>query len=145
MSEVTRVSPQEASEKLAQGYTYVDVRTAEEFADGHPAGALNVPIAHAAGGSMTPNPDFARVMEALFAKDARLVVGCKSGGRSLRAAQALLAQGFTAVVDQRAGWDGVKNAFGQVTEPGWSRVGLPVEEGQPSGRSWADVKARAGA
>ncbi len=141
MSEIKRISPQEASEKLAQGWTYVDVRTVEEFEAGHPAGAFNVPIALATAGGMAPNVDFARVMNATFAKDAKLVVGCKAGGRSLRAAQALLGDGFTNVLDQRAGWEGARNPFGQVSEPGWSPSRLPAEQGQPAGRSWNALKA----
>jgi rhodanese-related sulfurtransferase len=136
----TRISPQEASDKLAEGgWTYVDVRTPQEFEAGHPPGAVNVPIAHATG----PNADFARVMAAAFAKDAKVIVGCKAGGRSARAAQVLLGEGFVNVLDQRAGWDGVRGAFGELKEPGWSRLGLPSEEGQPSGRSWEDMKKKA--
>jgi rhodanese-related sulfurtransferase len=144
MADPTRISPQDASAKLAEGWTYVDVRTVEEFEAGHPPGAVNVPLMHAGGGGMTPNTDFLRVMSAAFPKDARLVVGCKSGGRSLRAAHALIGEGFTSVVDQRAGWDGARNPFGQVTEPGWSRAGLPAEDGQPGGRSWDDLRKKAG-
>jgi rhodanese-related sulfurtransferase len=142
MADITRISPKEASDKLAEGWTYVDVRTVEEFEAGHPPGAVNVPIALAAPGGMAPNPAFAGVMEAAFAKDAKIVVGCKAGGRSLRAAQALLSMGFTSVVDQRAGWDGARDPFGQLAEPGWSRTGLPVENGQPAGRSWDDMKKK---
>jgi len=142
MSELKRVSPQEALELQKQGWTYVDVRTEAEFEAGHPAGAYNVPIAHQAGGSMTPNPDFLSAMEKAFGKDAKLVLGCKAGGRSLRGAQALLGAGFTNVIDQRAGWDGARDPFGQVTEPGWSRAGLPTEDGAPAGRGWKDVKAK---
>jgi rhodanese-related sulfurtransferase len=83
-------------------------------------------------------------MLAAFPKDAKIVVGCKAGGRSLRAAQVLSAQGFTNVLDQRAGWDGARNPFGQVTDPGWSRLDLPVEQGQAPGRSWSDMKKKAG-
>jgi len=144
MSNPTRISPQEASEKLTQGWTYVDVRTTQEFAAGHPPGAVNVPLMHAGGGGMTPNPDFLRVMNAAFAKDAKIVVGCKAGGRSLRAAQMLSAEGYTSVVDQRAGWDGARDPFGQVTEPGWSRAGLPTEQGEPDGRSWEDMRRKSG-
>jgi rhodanese-related sulfurtransferase len=143
MTHPTRISPQEASEKLAQGYTYVDVRTAEEFEAGHPTGAVNVPIMHAGPGGMVQNTDFLRVMTAAFPKDAKIVCGCKAGGRSLRAAQVLLSQGFTDVLDQRAGWDGARDAFGQVSEPGWSRAGLPTEQGAPAGRSWSDMKQKA--
>jgi len=142
MADIKRISPEEANAKLGEGYTYVDVRTVEEFEAGHPAGALNVPIAFAGRAGMVENPDFVAVMAALFAKDANIVVGCKAGGRSLRAAQVLSAEGFTGVVDQRAGWDGARNAFGQVTEPGWSRAGLPAESGQTNGRSWHDLKAK---
>jgi rhodanese-related sulfurtransferase len=142
MTNATRISPQEASEKLAEGWVYVDVRTVEEFEAGHPAGAINVPIMHAGPGGMVQNADFVRVMTAAFPKDSKIVCGCKAGGRSLRAAQVLLSQGFTNILDQRAGWDGARDAFGQVTEPGWSRVGLPTEPGQPAGRSWADMKKK---
>jgi rhodanese-related sulfurtransferase len=143
MADPIRISPQEASARLAEGWTYVDVRTEQEFEAGHPPGAVNVPVALMAGGTMAPNPDFLRVMKAAFPKDAKIVVGCAAGGRSLRAARMLLSEGYTSVLDQRAGWDGARNAFGQLTEPGWSRVGLPSEQGQPAGRSWADMKNQA--
>jgi rhodanese-related sulfurtransferase len=142
MTDIKRVSPAEALELTKTGWTYVDVRTEPEFTEGHPAGSFNVPIAHAAGGSMTPNPDFVSVMETAFGKDAKIVVGCKAGGRSLRAAQALVGAGFTNVIDQRAGWDGARDAFGQVSEPGWSRAGLPAEAGPTAGHAYSDVKAK---
>ena len=138
MNGPTRISPKEASEKLAEGWTYVDVRTTQEFEAGHPAGAFNVPLRLSTG----PNSDFLRAMNAAFGKDARIIVGCKTGVRSLRAAQMLLADGFTQVLDQRAGWDGATGPFGNLTEPGWSRVGLPGEQGQPAGRSWEDTRKR---
>jgi rhodanese-related sulfurtransferase len=144
MAIVTRISAQEASDRLAEGFTYVDVRTVEEFEAGHPPGAVNVPIALSAPGGMAPNPDFGRVMAAAFPKDARIVVGCKSGGRSMRAAGELLAAGFSNLLELRTGWDGARNPFGQVTEPGWSRSPLPVELGQPEGRSWEHLRRKAG-
>lgn len=142
MNDPTRISPKEASEKLAEGFAYVDVRTTQEFEAGHPPEAINVPIMLAASAGMAPNPDFVRVMTAAFPKDAKIIVGCKAGGRSLRAAQLLVREGFTNVLDQRAGWDGVRSAFGEITEPGWSRVGLPSETGQPPGRSWDDMQKK---
>jgi rhodanese-related sulfurtransferase len=142
MSDDKRISPHEAHAKIREGYAYVDVRTEEEFADGHPEGALNVPILLAGAGGMTPNPDFATVMAASFAHDAKVIVGCKAGGRSHKAREALLGLGFVDVLDQRAGWDGARDAFGQVTEPGWSRAGLPIEKGVPEGRSYAALKSK---
>jgi rhodanese-related sulfurtransferase len=143
MADLTRISPQEALAKMNEGYVYVDVRSEPEFVEGHPVGAVNVPIMHIGAGGMTPNPDFLRMMTASFSKDAKIVVGCKAGGRSRRAAQALTAEGYTSILDQRAGWDGARDSFGQVTEPGWSRAGLPSETGAPAGRAYADLQKKA--
>jgi rhodanese-related sulfurtransferase len=142
MSTIPRLSPAEAHAKLAEGYTYVDVRSEVEFDEGHPAGAVNVPIMHSVPSGMTPNVDFLSVMLATFPKNTKLILGCKSGGRSLRAAQLLEDNGYTELIDQRAGFDGSRNAFGKVTEPGWAHANLPVEEGAPKGRSYSDMKAR---
>ena len=142
-TDIQRVSPAEASAKVAEGWTYVDVRTVQEFESGHPAGSLNVPISLMGPSGMTPNAEFLRVIESMFAKDARIIVACKAGVRSLKAAQMLVAAGFTNVIDQRAGWDGVRSPFGQLTEKGWAHVGLPTEAGAPSGRSWSDLRGRA--
>ncbi len=58
-----------------EGWTYVDVRTVEEFEEGHVAGAYNVPIAFKGPMGMEPNPDFAPAIRRLFPQDARLVFG----------------------------------------------------------------------
>jgi rhodanese-related sulfurtransferase len=143
MTDVPRISPAEAHTKMKdESFTYVDVRTEEEFADGHPAGAWNVPLMNAGAAGMEPNPDFLSVMEKAFAKDAPLIVGCKVGGRSARAAKALADAGFTRVLDQRAGWDGSKGPFGELAEPGWSRVNLPTETGHPEGRSYTALRTK---
>lgn len=124
---VPRISPSEAQEKMErEGYVYVDVRTEEEFRAGHPAGAVNVPFMLASDDGMRPNPDFLSAMRERFGREARLILGCRSGVRSLRAAQALAADGFDHVTDQRAGWDGRRDPFGQLVEAGWSKAGLPV-------------------
>lgn len=134
---IQRVSPQEALRLVREeGYTFVDVRSIPEFEAGHPEGSYNVPWAHAVQGTMQPNPDFIDVMTRRFGKDARLLLGCRSGGRSLRAAEALSAAGFTQLVDQRAGWDGARDPFGRVQEPGWSSAGLPSAVGPDAERGY---------
>jgi rhodanese-related sulfurtransferase len=113
-----KISPAEALEKMTnEGYVYVDVRTPDEFAAGHPKGAINMPI----------GDTFAADMSARFASDAKIIVGCKQGPRSANAARVLAAAGFTNVLDQRAGWDGARGSFGEIVEPGWRRAGLPSE------------------
>lgn len=141
-----RVSPQEAHELIErEGYVYVDVRSSGEFEQGHPAGSYNVPLGQPGPGGMTPNPEFLSVLEALFPRDAKLVVGCAAGGRSQRACAALGAAGYSALVDQRAGFDGARDAFGRVTEAGWGRAGLPTASGPDEERGWTALRARASA
>jgi rhodanese-related sulfurtransferase len=125
-----RISPREAQELLAQGYTYVDVRSTAEFEAGHPAGAVLVPLAERGPAGMQPNPAFVDDVAARFAKDAKLVLGCEAGGRSARAAAMLEQAGFTHVFDQRAGFGGARDPSGRVVEKGWRDEGLAVEQGR---------------
>lgn len=135
---IRRVSPTEAQDLMTQeGYVYVDVRSVPEFEAGHPAGAYNVPLAHLGPRGMAPNPDFLATMEAHFAKDARLVIGCQSGGRSLQAATLLERLGFQNLVDQRAGFQGAGG------EPGWRPAGLPVATEAAPDRTWDGLKGGA--
>jgi rhodanese-related sulfurtransferase len=138
---IKSVTPEEAQALVQQGAVYVDVRSEVEFEQGHPPGALNLPIAHLGPGGMTPNPEFLSVFERAFGKNEKLVLGCKAGGRSARAAELLVHAGFSDVSDMAAGWEGSRDAFGRPL-PGWSRRNLPVETGEPSGQRYEDVKQR---
>jgi rhodanese-related sulfurtransferase len=136
-----RVTPQEAVELMVKGYVYVDVRSIPEYQQGHPKGAVNVPFMHHEAGRMVLNPEFMAVMEKLYAKDAKLVIGCKSGGRSMQAATLMERVGFSGMVDMRGGFDGERDPHtGQMGLPGWSRVGLPVET-TTAGGSYEEVLA----
>src|SRR6476660_1043841 len=96
---VRRVTPQEAKGLMDEGYVYVDVRSIPEFEKGHPTGAYNVPLLHMGPNGMAPNPDFAAVMQKRFPTDAKLIIGCKMGGRSAQASQLLESLGYTNIVD----------------------------------------------
>lgn len=144
MANIRRVSPAEAKKLIdEEGYLYLDVRSEPEYAAGHPAGAQNLPLLHAGPGGMQPNPDFLEVAQALFPKDEKLVLGCRSGQRSMRAAEALIGAGYTAIIEQRAGFEGPRDPFGRVLEPGWGAAGLPVEQVTPGG-SYAELRQKAG-
>ena len=144
MATIQRVSPADAKKLVdEQGYVYLDVRSEPEFAAGHPVGAQNIPLMHAGPGGMTPNPDFLAVAQAVYPKDSKLVVGCKAGGRSLKAAEMMIAAGYTDVIDQRAGFEGPRDAFGALSEKGWGPAGLPVETTTPGG-SYGELKNKAG-
>jgi len=138
---VKRVLAEVAADLLAQGYSYVDVRSVPEFDAGHPAGAYNVPLVHKLPGRPPmPNPEFEAILEKHFPKDAKLVLGCATGGRSLRAAEMLMASGWTEVVEFAGGMEGARDPYGRVVAKGWRESGLPVEARTP-GRSWEELKA----
>jgi len=137
---VKRVTPSAANALLADGWKYVDVRSVPEYEAGHPAGGYNVPLMHfIPGRGMVPNGKFVDVFAKHFGKDDKVVVGCKTGGRSLRAAEILAAQGWTSVVDMAGGFDGERDGAGRLVTNGWKESGLPVETQTP-GRSYAELE-----
>jgi rhodanese-related sulfurtransferase len=123
------VSPTEASDLMQadSDYIYLDVRSIPEFEAGHAARAINIPLLHfdpAFG--MKPNEQFTRVVEANLDKDAKLLVGCKAGGRSAKACEILSQLGFANVTNIRGGFVAATDATGRVVEPGWSMLNLPT-------------------
>ncbi len=136
----------EAHALQQQGGTYVDVRSRAEFEAGHAAGALNVPLLDRDDqtGQVMPNPDFVRVMKALFPPETPLLIGCQVGGRSMRAAQMLTSFGFSNVTNIKGGFSGMRDPMGRSIDPGWEESGLPVEDGAPAGRRYEDLAAKAG-
>lgn len=77
--------PQVAWSKIKAGAMVLDVRTADEFASGHLDKAVNIPHEQVAA-------EFAKRG---IAKDAPVVLYCKSGRRSAIANDALTAAGYT--------------------------------------------------
>jgi rhodanese-related sulfurtransferase len=137
-----RISPREAYDlMLEQGYLYLDVRTEEEFALGHPQGAYNVPVRLNGAQGQQENPELMRVMSAAFAREEKLIVGCSSGKRSLT--EKLLDAGYRCVVEQRAGYDGRRDPFGRVLDPGWRAAGLPCATEPEAGHDYRSLKQRA--
>ena len=118
---------------LPDGALYIDGRSSAEYAQGHPAGAINVPLLDADEdtGQGLPNADFVRVMKANFAPDALLLIGCETGSRSGRAAQMLEVFGFVSAACVAGGY------------VGWRAAGHAVEMTSPEGRTYADLLARA--
>ncbi len=137
---IERIGPREARRRMeTEGWVYLDVRSVPEFEQGHPDGAYNVPLLHLATGGMVANDGFLDAVRRAFAAEARIVVGCQSGVRSLRAAEMLLEAGFATVADQRAGFGGARGAFGERTEAGWQDEGLPTSTEAATGRSWEEL------
>ena len=134
---VKRLTPPEAAALLAEGWSYLDVRSIPEFDAGHPPGAANIPLLHFENGRMSPNADFQKVVQANFPRDAKIVVGCKAGGRSLQAAALMEAAGYLSVVDMRGGFHGEHDGMGRVTCAGWQAEGLPVEGAAPAEKTYA--------
>jgi rhodanese-related sulfurtransferase len=138
------VKPAEAKKLVEEeGWSYVDVRSAEEFETGHVPGAFNVPLLHRApSGGMTPNQDFVRVMHANFAPEAKLVVGCAAGMRSLRACEALAGEGFTSLANMQGGFQSARDGSGHILEPGWQAAGYPVSSDSTPDKRYATLQTK---
>jgi Fe-S cluster biosynthesis and repair protein YggX/rhodanese-related sulfurtransferase len=136
--DLKRISAPEAKKKIdEEGYRLLDVRSMPEFAAGHPDGAYNVPFLHKTPQGMIPNQDFARIVQFIFPdKEAKIITSCQMGGRSIRAANELLNLGYRNVLDMRGGFASEKSDSGATVNAGWKESGLPVEEGEPEGRSY---------
>jgi rhodanese-related sulfurtransferase len=125
MMTIKHVTVQRAQQQQASGATYLDVRSIPEFQQGHPPGAVNIPLLHLdpQTGQMRPNAEFLAVVKANFAPETPLVVGCKMGGRSQHACELLSTAGFQDVANVLGGWGGAP----QMGHTGWVEAGLPVE------------------
>lgn len=85
----------------------LDVRTPQEYAEGHIDGALNINV---------QSDDFRRMAEKELSKDTTILVYCRSGRRSMDAAKILTKLGYKVV-----------NLKGGIIE--WKEDGLPVTTG----------------
>lgn len=134
--EIKRVTPPEAWQILGANShaVLIDVRSKVEFEYvGHPAGALNVMWKDYP--DWKENPNFvAEVKAALSAhggdSSGRPILAiCRSGARSLAAAKALAAAGYTNLTNVEEGFEGDKDAHGhRCSVAGWRYHQLPWEQ-----------------
>ncbi len=104
---IATIHPAELSDRIDAGTTplTVDVRRAEEFAEGHLPGAINIPHGEIGNRLAELGQDRAR----------EIVIYCRSGRRAGLAEVVLLEEGFT----------GVRDLEGHFL--GWKSAGRPVE------------------
>ena len=86
-----RISVEQVKGDLEAGKDFVllDVRTKEEFREGHIEGAINIPLANLAY----------EIENAVPEKDQEIVLYCRSGVRTLTAAEILKELDYTKVYD----------------------------------------------
>ena len=129
---VKQIDPQQTHSILEEdkNSVYLDVRTAEEFANGHVPGAVNIPamLPDPSSRRMAPNPNFVDAVTASYPKEKKIICGCQMGGRSQYAADQLAQAGFLDVSNMQGGFGGAKDPMGRVVAPGWLQSGFPVEK-----------------
>ncbi len=143
---VKEITPQEAHDilKADAKVVYIDVRTEQEFANGHPQGAVNIPVAFPdPARGMVMNPDFVKVVESHFPKEKKIIVGCQAGPRSNAAAGLLQQAGYQDVANMVGGFGGMRDPSGNVVAPGWAASGLPVSNDNGEGVSYQSLAAKA--
>ncbi|OYV83817.1 MAG: hypothetical protein B7X04_02780 [Parcubacteria group bacterium 21-54-25] len=103
--EVPSISVQEAHQRfIGEKCLLIDVRTPEEFAAGHPAGARNIPLAE-----LPAHVD-------KLTEHHEIYLICQSGGRSVIATNALHERGLTQAINVTGGF------------LDWQGKGLPTEQ-----------------
>lgn len=143
---INQAEPPQAHEILKSNpdAIYLDVRTEPEFAQGHPDGAINVPVVFIKGpGQMEVNAEFVDVVAKTLPREKKLVVGCLAGGRSQRACELLEAAGYVDLTNVRGGFGGARDASGQVVVAGWREAGLPVST-EVGDNSYQALRRKAG-
>ena len=112
------------------GVSYIDVRTVAEFVAGHPRGpVVNIPIEfhHPHESEKFPNDSFLLVVEDIFEKDAKIIIGDEDGERSEGAADALIDAGF----------ENVSVMLGGLKQ--WQQCALPVTGDNRDGVSYVSL------
>lgn len=130
---VAEVNPKQAWKMLQENPNAIllDVRSKVEFDYvGHPVGAVHVPLQEFP--DWQTDPDFSqKVIELLgtASRDVTVLTLCRSGKRSMLAAQLLEAQGYKDTVNIAEGFEGDPDENrhrGNVN--GWRYHGLPWEQ-----------------
>ena len=145
---IKQISAEEARQAMeASGnVVYLDVRTPQEFEEGHPPRAINVPVVipNPMSRQMEPNSEFMKVVEAHVPKDAVVVVGCKMGGRSQMAADLMNGAGYVDVSNMQGGFGGARDRIsGEITSPGWIQMEYPVETDVNAQNGYEELKKSA--
>ena len=86
-----QISSEQAVEMMAEntGYIILDVRTAEEYNEGHIENAINIPNEEIGTEEISRLPD----------KDQMIFVYCRSGNRSKDASNKLAKLGYTNIIE----------------------------------------------
>ncbi|MCB0569221.1 MAG: rhodanese-like domain-containing protein [Phaeodactylibacter sp.] len=95
INEVLSVNAFEAKLVASPGIQLVDVRTPQEFSDGHIKGAVNINFY---------DDNFTQQLEQALDKSQPVMIYCRSGKRSGKAAQRMASLGFQEVYDLKGGY-----------------------------------------
>ena len=107
---IREVSPTDLSSMSQGGVVLIDVREPGEYAQGHLPGAVNIPRG-VLEFQIHAHPAMACVAEESLANTSRrLVLYCRTGGRSALAADSLQELGFTDVLSLAGGVEAWRNA-----------------------------------
>ncbi len=114
---VPEITVTQTREELDQGQAslLLDVREPAEWEKGHIPGALLAPRGMLEWYA-DPTTPYAKP-ELTTKRDARIIIACASGGRSMLAVQTLKKMGYTDVVSMAGGFNE------------WSKQGFPIEDG----------------
>jgi rhodanese-related sulfurtransferase len=138
--------PQAKAALEGGGAVYLDVRTEEEFAQGHPEGAINIPIGtpNPATRALDPNPQFVAVAKGVLEPTTPILVGCRTGPRAEAAARLLEQAGYQDVAWVHGGYVGITDPAGRPVARGWLELQYPTSTSAGENVGYASLRRKAG-
>ncbi|XP_078167418.1 thiosulfate sulfurtransferase 16, chloroplastic-like [Carex rostrata] len=109
---VVTIDVSTAKDLVHSKHLYLDVRTLEEFGEGHLENSIVVPYLFITPQGREKNPQFLEQVLSACKKEDNIIVGCRSGVRSLQASAELLNAGFKSIKNMEGGYTAwVANGF----------------------------------
>ena len=97
ISNINEIAYDELLGKVKAGAILIDVRTRQEFNEGHLDGAILIPYYEISR----------KINKTVYDKQQEIILYCKNGGRSLKAYETLEKMGYLNIYNLKEGIDGI--------------------------------------
>ena len=95
--DINQITYDELIKKIKEGAVLIDVRTKQEFMEGHLEGAILIPYYEI----------ISKIGGIVFDKEKIIILYCKNGGRSIKAYKILKKLGYINIYNLKDGIDGI--------------------------------------
>ena len=97
MADINQITYEDLLKRVRNGAILLDVRTKQEFIEGHINGAIVIPYYEV----------LKRIEKIIPNKEQEIIVYCKNGGRGVTAVETLIKLGYKNVYNLKGGMEGI--------------------------------------